>query len=118
MFIFSDEEVSLEGEIKAETGDELISLPIVLNFIEDYKPLDEEDEYDTAKTCSELGGIICSSDEECSIGVVDAKDDKCCLGSCEEIKKSSTGKIIGWVIIILIVVLLGWFFMKAKKKKK
>ncbi len=125
LFLFSEEEIYLDGKIKAETDDETVFLPITLNFLKDYEPLDDEDEYDpstddfaTTKTCSEKGGVICASDEECSIELVDAKDDKCCLGTCEELKKSSTGKIIGWTIVVVVGIFLIWFFKKKYKGAK
>ena len=44
-------------------------------------------------------------------------DGKCCLGNCIKVKKSQTGKIIGWLIIIVIVIFLIWFKIKYKTTK-
>jgi len=119
LFIFSEEEVQIGGEIIAEANGEESSLPVELNFLKDYEPLDEKDMYETTtKTCSEIGGVICSLNEECEGELVNAKDDKCCLGNCKEIQKSSTGKIIGWAIVALVVILLIWFLKTRYKGAK
>ena len=117
--LFSETEISINGEIRAETNNEIVSFPVSLNFIKDYEPSDNPDDFGSAKICSELDGVICNSDEECSGELVYAKDDRCCLDTCEKIKKSSLGKIIGWIILVLIVVALIWFFkIKLKKGRK
>jgi hypothetical protein len=119
LFIFSEEENSIEGEIIAKANGEEDSLPVEINFLKDYEPLDEEEVYGTTtKTCSEVGGVICTAGEECDGEIIDAKDDKCCLGVCKEIKKSSTGKIIGWTIVALVVILLIWFLKTRYKGAK
>lgn len=73
----------------------------------------------TLKTCSQLGGEICSvSNETCDGTSVTAKDNYCCIGTCVEKKSSNTGKIIGWSIIGLIIILLIFFKMKLNKTKR
>ncbi len=117
--VFSEEENSIEGEIIAESSGENGSLQIELNFLKDYEPSGEEDAYEfITKSCSESGGVICGLDEECDGELIDAKDDKCCLGDCRKIKKSSTGKIIGWAIVVLIGILLIWFIKTKYKRAK
>ena len=120
-YIFSEEEGEVEGHIKAKTENEtlLTYSAIFLNFLKDYTPLDEDDEILITKTCSEQGGKVCGSGEECSISNIETSDElKCCLGTCEKIEKSSAGKIIGWVIFILVAGFLIWFFMKKYKGAK
>jgi len=42
-------------------------------------------EVENNQTCSELEGSVCSSNQSCSSGFVNASDSsRCCLGSCEE----------------------------------
>ena len=73
----------------------------------------------TLKTCSQLGGEICTtSNETCDGTSVTAKDNYCCIGTCVEKTKSNTGKIIGWSIIGLIIILLIMFKMKLNKTKR
>jgi hypothetical protein len=113
LFLLSDlEEVIIEGEITATTENLTISSTLILNFIADFIPIDEEAEVEVRSTltCSEEGGTICAENEECSEDIIYTKDDVCCLATCEEIKTSSTGKIIGWLIIIVIILVLFWFF--------
>jgi len=123
-FESGDEESSVEGQIKAKesSGDEDIYtyLAVFLNIMEDYIPLDDEEdeEITTTKTCSEMNGVICGHDQKCESEEVDAKDDKCCLTECYEIGSDTLGKIIGWLIIIGIIVFLIWFFKFKYRKAK
>ncbi len=119
---FSDiDEGALEGEIIANSSGLYAYLAVFLNFIKDYEPLPGEENQtvpDPAilKTCGEMGGTICVEGEECSEDTEPAIDGNCCLGTCEEVKESSKGKIIGWVIIIVIIILVLWF-LKVKYKR-
>ncbi len=40
------------------------------------------------------------------------------IGTCEEIKESSLGKIIGWLIVIGVLGFGVWFYLKKYKKVK
>ena len=75
----------------------------------------EENKVRTFQSCNELGGIICTENQECSGDGGYATDGVCCLGSCNEVKKSSTGEIIGWAIIFVIIILLIMFYLKKYK---
>lgn len=110
------EEIIIEGQIFAEAENFTSSLILILDFIKDFIP--EEPEGDgIITTCAQIGGVICSAGERCAGETTPTKDGICCLAQCEEIKKSSTGKIIGWGIVILVILLLFWFFKKYKKVK-
>ena len=119
-FLSDEEEFIVEGKIIAQTENISTSSTIILNFIKDFIPRDEDVEIDVISTlaCSEEGGTICAENEECSEDVIYAKDDVCCLATCEEIKTSSTGKIIGWGILILVILVLYWFYKKRYKGVK
>jgi len=113
LLLFSDvEEAIIEGEITATTENLTTSATIIMNFIADFIPADGEADVEVRSTlaCSEEGGTICAENEECSEDIIYTKDGICCLATCEEIKTSSTGKIVGWLIIIAIVLALLWFF--------
>lgn len=122
LYVFSGEEEIVEGNMKArvlgESGSFYTYASIILNFLPDYIPLEEESEeqqlidlIQKTKTCEELMGKICVlGKEECSGQTISAKDDLCCMDKCEEIKKSSKGKIIGWGIVGFLIVFLVWFF--------
>jgi len=113
IFLISDTEVAvIEGKITAHTENFSSSVTLVLNFIKDYIPAEGEDGEVIVTTCGQLEGIICSQEEECSEEPVFVRDGVCCLATCEEVKESSTGKIIGWLIIISIILALFWFFKK------
>jgi len=133
VFISSDymEEI-IEGQITAQTSDEIYThSELLLNFIKDYIPTEEENITSSTKTCAELGGEICNStkNEECRCikdpnnktcegKATYAKDDVCCLGICKEIKKSSVGEIIGWGIVVLMILLLIWFYKKKYRRAR
>lgn len=64
-------------------------------------------------TCLENNGKFCKDREEICVNneKVKSKDGySCCLSECVLVKKTSTGKLIGWIIIGVIALLLGWFF--------
>jgi len=78
---------------------------------------EEEDEIEivSTKTCAEENGTICGDNEKCNGTIIQARDATCCLDTCEEIKKSNTGKILGWSMVVIILLVVIWFF-KAKYK--
>jgi len=121
MTISSDsDEKTIEGQLKARATNEPADIyaysALSLNFIKGYIPKDNETNIVvSSKTCEELNGIICNDNEECDGKTEPAKYSLCCLDNCKKIEKSSTGKIIGWIIIIVIVGFLVWFF-KSKYK--
>ncbi len=85
-----------------------INLPIILNV-----QLQEED-----KTCAQLNGKECGSEEKCN-GKIEISSDVsiCCIGTCESNVKNNS--VIGFVIFfILLLLLVGLFFVFRKKPKK
>jgi hypothetical protein len=115
--ILSEEEINLEGGIKAKIEDGTLAYcDIYLNIIENFIPIDEPV---ITQTCSEINGTICDYNiEECNVETINTKDAVCCIGTCEEIQKSSTGLIIGWIIIIAILLFLTWFFLRKYRRAK
>jgi hypothetical protein len=94
-------------------------LKIVLDFSKVHKPeKQEEQEPVIIETCSDLNGIICQENQECSGEIKYAKDGNCCLGECLEKEQSHTGVVIGWLIITAIVIILIWFFARKYGKAK
>ena len=123
LFISSGEsEKNVLGQITAEFengSDELFAnMEVSLNFIKDYIPTYEDNNsVVNTKTCSELSGFKCNSNETCPGQVVDAFDGSCCLVQCTaKPEGNSTGKIIGWSLVVLVVIFLAWFFMKKYRK--
>ena len=113
IFLISDTEVAvIEGKITAHTENFSTSVTLVLNFIKDYIPAEGEDGEVIVTTCEQLEGVICDTGYECSEDIVHARDGICCLAQCQEVKESSTGKIMGWLIITAIILALFWFFKK------
>jgi len=110
-------EENVKGKLIVEQEELQTYTDIEINFVKDFVPENEEDIEEeiiiVSETCAERNGTICEKDKECNGEKVYAKDDVCCLGTCGEIKKSSTGKIIGWSMIGLVVLFLIWF-LKVK----
>jgi len=73
--------------------------------------------FEAKKKCVEKNGAVCKAPEVC-VGTLDeSNSEQCCLGICEA-PKSSTGKIIGWILIILIGAFVAWFGVKYRKTKR
>ena len=111
----------VEDDIIARAGNGNLSssFEISLNFISDYTFSPEngnesEKEPLVLTTCAQLNGNVCSSNETCSGKSEKLSEGVCCIGICEVIKKSSTGKIIGWTLVVLVVLFLLWFFKRYK----
>jgi hypothetical protein len=118
LYIFSKEEGEVKGYIKAQIENESLFTysEISLNFLKDYVP--SEDEIPITKTCLELNGEKCDSGEECNMETINAKDGVCCLGTCEEIKESNLGLIIGIGMLIIVAGIIAWFFIKKYRGAK
>jgi hypothetical protein len=92
-----------------------------INFIEGFIPTEEENETDIApdpsKSCFSQGGVICSSEETCSVETFYAKDGNCCKGVCEIKKDNPKPKIIGWVLVAIALAIVLYLFNKYRKTK-
>jgi hypothetical protein len=117
---FSKAEVSTLGNIKAKTGEDIAYSSLTLRFINNYtEVIANETIQSTEKTCEDLSGEVCDSTQECSQEPVYAKDNLCCLATCETIKTTNSGTIIAIIIILFIVAIGAWFYLvKYKKTKK
>jgi len=115
-----DKDIEIQGKLTAKEEDISTYFEIFLEIIEDYSPSNGNTYTPNPqiKTCAELEGEICTSDEECDIDNIIAKDNLCCLGECGGEESSSTGKIIGWSIVGIVLVFLLWFFKKKYRGAK
>jgi len=110
VFNSPSEEAIIEGQVRAKTSDDFFStISITLNFLENFQPSESEDS--TIQTCQEIGGTICTLEQECSGSTEVARNGICCLETCNEIEKGSSGKIIGWLLVIVILIALIWFYL-------
>jgi len=106
-------EALLNGFIYAQSADKIISLPITLDILEASQELPEDvDSYVLIKSCKDLNGVVCSSDEKCSKQEETASDGKCCLAECSSSSTGSSLKIIGIVLILVVIGILYWFFAR------
>lgn len=121
--IFSSDNKSrnIEGQIKAKVTYKeenfYAYIAVFLNFVDSFlPPVGENESNPLPQTCSEFGGSICSSTQECNGTVKYVSDGVCCVGSCKEIQKTLTGKVIGWGIVVIILILLTWFYLRRYRK--
>ena len=118
-FSADNKEKTIEGQLIAESEENYVSLPISLTFTKNFIPeiniSDNKTTYTTSKNCSEINGTVCGSNKKCDGQSFYTKDGNCCMSKCAEVKKSSTGKIIGWLIVVVLVIFVAWFF-KSKYK--
>ena len=68
-------------------------------------------------SCSDLKGMICTKDKECSVETTTTIDGSCCTGQCKEAKKSSTGKTIAIIAIVIVIIIIAFFVIKKLKLK-
>ena len=126
--LIKSENISFEysGQLTAKHEGLYAYASLFLYFVDDYVPLndftDTNDSQDgssaTSKTCAEINGTFCGEEEICSGKTMYPRDGICCVGTCGEEKKGSTGSIIGWILIIIIAGFLVWFFISKYKKAK
>lgn len=116
-----NETTNLQGEIIAESSNFSSSSLVYLNIIEEL-PRESQNKKElpsVSKTCEQLNGTICKENQKCSGKQATSKDKGlCCIGTCENKKSNSTGKIIGWSIIIILVGIYIWFYLKKYKRTK
>ena len=114
--LFSEDEKEIEGYVYAKVGEESISLKVTAEFLQN----SSETESPTAKTCSELGGVVCETQtHECDVNLVSGKDGWCCTGTCSEIQENnSLGRIIAIILILGLISFVTWFYFKKYKKSK
>ncbi|MEK6842115.1 MAG: hypothetical protein AABX91_03115 [Nanoarchaeota archaeon] len=113
-------EKSVSDEVTVRTENTTSSFEISLDFISDYiAPVGEETSSEPVilTTCTQLKGKVCTSNETCSGETAKVSEGVCCVApaQCEVIKKSSTGKIIGWSMVALVILFLLWFFKRYKR---
>ena len=111
----------ISGALKALASDgNFVFLEINIEVIEGFIPQKnaEEELPKVTKTCEEINGSFCEKSQKCSGEQVTSQNGVCCLAKCDEKKKSSAGKIIGWGIVIILVALYIWFYLSKYKKTK
>ena len=114
---------TISGAIKAKTSDNAfayveISLEIIEGFVPENGVVNQSELPEITKMCEELNGSFCGKSQKCSGEQVTAQNGICCLAKCDEKKKSSAGKIIGWGIVIILIALYVWFYLNKYKKTK
>lgn len=121
---FSSEKGYVEGFLKAEHENKTIFLPIYITSIPGYEGKNSTEtnvvtgRTDT-KTCLEINGTPCGGELVCAGTLINASDDRCCIGKCSE-KDISEMKKAGWILLILGIIVLLWIlgikYFKTKNK--
>jgi len=115
------EEAIFEGIITAHNEETATEFILTLNLIYDFIPAESEtEELSILSLCGDLGGTICADTEECGGDIVRTRNGDCCVAPlvCQEPKKSSSGKIIGWILLLIVFIAILWFFKKKYKGVK
>ena len=112
---FSSAEKNVIGSLRAVSENASFSSLISLTFIKNYTSSNESV---LTKTCSELNGNICSQNTQCDKEPIYAKDNVCCLGTCNPLPTSNSGTVIGIIILVVIIIAFVFFYKKYKKAKK
>ncbi len=113
---FSSSAGTVEGYLKAKSGDLSNSFFVSLNFINNYTT--NQSESILTKTCAEFNGTVCSSDEQCDRTPVYAKDSVCCLGSCIQSQGGSSGQTVGIILLGVVILAIIFFYIRYKKAKR
>jgi len=111
------QEKIIEGDVIAFTENFSASFTLVLDFVKDFVPANGSEPL-IVTSCEDLGGIVCTEGLECSGDIVQSKNGDCCIAPlvCQEPKKPSSGKYIGWGLLILAFVFLFWFYKRRYKR--
>ncbi|HVY01549.1 MAG TPA: hypothetical protein VHA12_02180 [Candidatus Nanoarchaeia archaeon] len=68
----------------------------------------------TTYMCSELGGVVCSSNTMCKGESLTSKEGNCCLGVCTQSDSGSSKAWIGWIIAFAALGAMWWLYLKYK----
>ena len=96
-----------------------IDLPVEINITENAtSPLENASKgADAGYYCSELSGVICSSDESCTGQTQTSIDGLCCIGKCAAKPKASSSAWWGYLLIVLVLTGIIYLYIKYKKAK-
>ncbi len=105
------------GNLTIKYSNQTIILPINLYSFPEETGL--ENIQQTDKSCSELAGVVCTSNQKCSTTPqLTFGGEYCCLTSCETIEsESETSWTWLWGIIIILALGAGGYFVYKKIKK-
>jgi len=112
---------TFQGTITALAGNNSAETFITLNSIETGTPLPVENPDNNLpegkSSCSDLGGILCTDTQVCSVESVDSLEGLCCVnGTCDE-QKSYWGIIFGIILILAVAGGLYYLYKRSKKSK-
>ncbi len=109
--------IRVQEQISARAGERTIVLPIRIDFTENItENVSSDNDSSGLYRCSELGGNICTNNQQCTGSVNASQEGNCCVGTCIE-KKVDTGgesSTLGYVLAVLVILGLGYLYWKYK----
>ena len=112
------DEKKLEGEIKAESLENVFYLPVFFNVTTNKSEVKIKDaKKESGLSCSQIG-VLCEESEICDGETVSSLEGPCCIGSCIEQKKSNLSKIIGIILLIILFLIILYIIWKIRKRQK
>src|SRR3989338_170651 len=115
----------VEGNFKeviyARSGNESASLVLDIRYERNETPQNASPLNTTLtslKYCPQLNGSLCAKTDTCSGNTVESRDGACCMGTCNEMKKSNSGALIGYLLVGIILLLLAFVWLRFKGKKQ
>jgi hypothetical protein len=108
------------GKIRAYSGNTSDESYIIINSFTENSSLPKPPNQTTTafQSCSDMGGGVCSSSENCVGDIRPSLDGECCIGECKaKTSGGGYGTIIGIILIIIVLAAIGFFYFKSKKQK-
>jgi hypothetical protein len=107
---------NFSGNINISNANSTISIPIKVSITRNESQVNfSVIPENFQRTCRNLNGTICKSNEKCSGLQSDATDGTCCLAEC---KASSSSNSWIWALVLILFLLLGGYFLWKKSKEK
>jgi len=104
--------------INFKNGNESLSLPVIINFVNQGNALNATNQSGFYDCVLELNGTVCLPSETCTRESRASKQGTCCLGQCALPNNSSGGSPwMGWLIAAIVLGIIGFIYYKYKAVK-
>lgn len=109
--------------IKSDKNNISFELPVNLLFVKNLSKINqsiitEHVKNGTTLSCYEIGGTVCSANEQCLGDIVSSIDGACCTDLCTESNGGgSSSAWVGYLIAILVAAGLVYLYIRYKKVK-
>ncbi|MBI2044443.1 hypothetical protein HYT23_00130 [Candidatus Pacearchaeota archaeon] len=79
---------------------------------------DDLPQRNSTRTCPEINGTRCLSDQYCNGTSVSLGGSACCLARCSKEPSGGGSKIVGWLLIGFLFIILVFFYIKYKRTRR